>query len=398
VNCPVDLRTFNYREKDSFATAYEWAGSCGKLATAMREAGRQIDENTLVKWRARLDVPIVQEAYRARNDRPPISAPTELPSKVRELLKRTKRQWTIEGLCDHFAVCPRDVRAAVAALEEQAVLVKVTDAGIILSDELFPTREPEVIDWHKYAEVEIPVGVTADNHIGSKYERMDVIEAAFDYWESQGVRTVYQAGNIIDGEKRGINENDIYVHGFEDQTANLIQKWPSRPGMRTDFITGMCHEGWYIKQNKINVGRRIEQEARDRGRDDLHFLGHLEHDLHFKQEGGEARVRLFHAGGGSAYATSYKPQKIVESYQGGEKPNALIIGHFHKADTGYPREVYTVQPGCTEDQTPWMRQHNIAAHVGFTTLWIRQNTLGIITSWKVEWRPFYDRKFYQFNW
>ena len=261
-----------------------------------------------------------------------------------------------------------------------------------------PSYKPEIIDWRDYAEVEIPIGITGDNHIGSKYERMDVLETAFEYWASQGVRDVYQCGNIIDGERVGINEYDIYAHGFEEQCANLIEKWPKREGITTHYITGQCHEGWYIKRNQINVGRRIEQEARDNGRNDLHFLGHQEHDLHLKQEGGEAKIRLIHPGGGSSYATSYKPQKIIESYQGGEKPNAVLIAHYHKHDTGFPREVWTCQVGCTQDQTPFMRQHNIAAHVGFVTLWLRQNSLGLITSWKVEWRAFYDRKFYTFVW
>jgi hypothetical protein len=322
----------------------------------------------------------------------------DLASQLREYLRRCGKQQTVEQLADQFGVPPKDVRGALTTLEQEAALVKVDGDVVALDDTVHPTYKPERIDFRKYVETEMSFGVTGDNHIGSKYERLDVLETLFDRWESEGITTVYQCGNIIDGECKGINENDIYVHGFEGQIANLIEKWPKREGMTTYFITGNCHEGWYIKREHVNVGKRIEQSARDAGRDDLRFLGHLEHDLDFEQEGGKARVRLFHAGGGSAYATSYKPQKIVESYQGGEKPNALWIGHFHKYDTGYPREVWECQVGCTQDQTPWMRQHNIAAHLGGLTVRLQQNSLGIFTSYTVTWMPFYDRKFYAVHW
>ena len=385
------------RLAEDFWPAYEAAGNASELA-------RRFDLPTVTvrEWkRHHAAGHIFYKGHwvpQAEVSQPQKTADLDLTARLQSKLKSTRRLQTVESLADFFDVPPRAIREALAELKDKAVLVNLKGDEVSLGDEVQPTYTPEIIDFRKYREIEVPIGVTADNHIGSKYERMDVLETAFERWQAQGVQTVYQVGNIIDGERRGINENDVYVHGFEDQVVNLIQKWPSRPGITTYFITGQCHEGWYIKQNKINVGKRIDQEARDQGRTDLRFLGHLEHDLLLEQDAGNAKVRLFHAGGGSAYATSYKPQKIVESYQGGEKPQALLIGHYHKYDTGYPREVWEAQCACTQDQTPWMRQHNIAAHVGFLTIWIRQNELGLITGWKVEFSPFYDRKFYMHKW
>ena len=82
------------------------------------------------------------------------------------------------------------------------------------------------------------------------------------------------------------------------------------------------------------------------------------------------------------------------SYQGGEKPNILCIGHFHKFDHSYPREVTAIQVGCTVDQTPFMRKKEIAAHVGGVTLEFDQDDHGIIHNVKVSFHPFYDKGFY----
>ena len=75
-------------------------------------------------------------------------------------------------------------------------------------------------------------------------------------------------------------------------------------------------------------------------------LGHIERDIIFKQPMGETKVRIMHPGGGCAYALSYPGQKMVESFQGGEKPHMLILGHYHKFNVNYAREITTIMAGC----------------------------------------------------
>jgi len=105
---------------------------------------------------------------------------------------------------------------------------------------------------------------------------------------------------------------------------------------------------------------------------------------------------VVHPGGGSAYAISYTDQKRTESYQGGEKPQIEIVGHYHKFNQGYPREVHTIQCGCTCDQTLFMRKKRLQAHVGFVEVKIKQEKdTGIVKRVSVEWFPYFDRGFYE---
>jgi hypothetical protein len=135
--------------------------------------------------------------------------------------------------------------------------------------------------------------------------------------------------------------------------------------------------------------------AKEAGRNDLEYLGHLEADIVYKAPEGETTVRLVHPGGGTAYALSYSVQKIVESYVGGEKPQVLLCGHYHKAEYSYVRGVHCVQVGCTQDQTPFMRKKKLQAHLGGWICEIGVGKQGSVTWFKQQFFPFYDRAYHQ---
>ena len=152
-----------------------------------------------------------------------------------------------------------------------------------------------------------------------------------------------------------------------------------------------------MKREGIDFGRFLELEAKDRGRTDLHYLGYLEADVKMSVPGGGfSYLRNFHPGGGTAYAISYRPQKIVESLSGGEKPAVLISGHFHKlAGPMMIRNVWVILPGCTCDQTPFMRKKSIEAHVGFGILEMQQDVRGAVRRVRWEETSYYDRGYHE---
>ena len=74
---------------------------------------------------------------------------------------------------------------------------------------------------------------------------------------------------------------------------------------------------------------------------------------------------MLHPDGGSSYAISYKSQKIVESLEGGVKPEVLHIGHFHKAEYLFYRNIHVFQNGCLQSQSKFMKGKHLSAHRGF---------------------------------
>ncbi len=238
-------------------------------------------------------------------------------------------------------------------------------------------------------------GFTTDNHLCNRHSRLDVLNAAYDDFDRQGISIVYNAGNWIDGEARFNKTELLTAPGMDHQVDYVIDNWPVRAGIATHYIAGDDHEGWYQQREGVEVGRYLQMRAESAGRTDLKYLGYGEADICLSFGSGSSVMRLVHPGGGSAYAVSYTDQKRVESYQGGEKPQIELVGHYHKFNYGYPREVHTLQGGCTTDQSLFMRKRRLQAHVGYSIVRIKQDTVGSVCGFQVEWHPFFDRGYYE---
>ena len=303
----------------------------------------------------------------------------------------------VTELANKFNVSPKAVVKVLKTLQDGKVILEVQEDTVSLGKQIKPSEAPFVIDWRKHKETVTPIGLIADTHIGSKYERLDALNSFYDRCWAAKVKHIYLAGNMIEGDAR-FNTFSRYVSGVEDQVKNFVQKFPYRTGITTHFLTGDDHEGWYVQRENLNIGEYIELKAQQARRKDLVYIGHLERDVEFKQAGGSSILRVIHAGGGSAYATSYTSQKYVEMLQGGEKPAIVAIGHFHKFDWCYPREVHCIQVGSFKDQDDWMRKKRLQSVVGGCIAWVRQADNGIFTSVKVEFFPYFDKRYYTHQW
>ena len=236
------------------------------------------------------------------------------------------------------------------------------------------------------------IGAVSDSHLGSKHYRPDVLHYLYDRFADEGVEAVYHAGNWIEGESR-LNRHDIKIFGLDDQIDYMVQEYPQRKGITTYYISGDDHEGWYQQRERISIGQHLQDRARSVGRNDLVFLGYLEADVDWVTSEGKATLRVMHGGGGTPYALSYPAQKTVESFQSGEKPDMLILGHYHKMFHSYVRSVHVVQPGCTQDQSIFMRKKGIEAHVGGAMVYVRQHAKGFIMECAPRFMSFYDEAF-----
>ena len=303
---------------------------------------------------------------------------------------------TFEDTCDWLNIAPSALRKKIEALKANNYLVSI-DNDIIKIGHTGTSCDPVGLDMQKHGSHDIVIGGIADTHIGSRYERLDVLESIYDRFAAAGVTKVFHGGNWIDGEAN-FNKQDIYCHGLSRQVDNFISKYPKRDGIVNYILSGDDHEGWYVQREGIDIGSYMQHRAELAGRTDLIDAGYIERDFDLKQADGSATLRLIHAGGGSSYALSYTSQKYAESLTGGEKPQIVLVGHYHKFEYCYPREVHIVQLGTVCDQTPFMRKRKLQAMVGACIIRIKQADNGILLSFSVEWMPYYDKKFYQYKW
>jgi len=237
-------------------------------------------------------------------------------------------------------------------------------------------------------------GAAGDLHAASKYTRWDVREDLYHQFNNAEVQCNFDTGNWIDGEAI-FNKYDLEAHGLDLQCKMLAERHPKYK-FPTYAIWGDDHEGWYVQRDGIDAGRYAENIMKLAGHD-WHNLGFMEAHVVLKNynTGKKASLSVVHPGGGSAYALSYSIQKIVESYEGGEKPNVALYGHYHKLWAGLVRNVWVVQTGCQQDQTTFMRKKRLEAHVGGTLIRLRQDPdTGAILSMTPELIRYFNRDYY----
>lgn len=240
----------------------------------------------------------------------------------------------------------------------------------------------------------------ADQHLCSKYERLDCLNDYYDHVQRRGISIVLNGGNWIDGES-SFNKHDLLVHGCDQQLQYMAEHYPQREGVETWAIAGEDHEGWWSRREGVDIGRYAENVMRQAGRTDWHNMGFMECFIPVVHgdTGKSSQLCLMHPGGGSAYAISYAPQKIVEGFDGGAKPAVLLIGHYHKSSYQMTRNVHVTQLGCFQDQSLFMRQKKLAAHLGgwFFKLHVDPAT-GAVDEFTGTFRNYFVKDFYAGRW
>lgn len=236
-------------------------------------------------------------------------------------------------------------------------------------------------------------GAAGDLHAGSKYTRWDVRKDLYKRFINAGAQCNFDTGNWIDGEAP-FNKYDLEVHGLTRQLKHLAKYHPR--GLPTFAVWGDDHEGWYVQREGVDVGAYAEHIMREAGHAWTN-LGFMEAHIVLRNanSGKTQTLAVCHPGGGSAYALSYTVQKIVESYEGGEKPAVGLYGHYHKLMAANIRNVWAIQTGTQQDQTPFMRKKRLEAHVGGVLVELKQDPrTGAIISCKPEMIRYFNREYY----
>jgi hypothetical protein len=242
-------------------------------------------------------------------------------------------------------------------------------------------------DWVRH-------GLVADTHLCCKEQRLAELHTQYDLFVREGITTVFHAGNIIDGYIPRINGESVFETTIDGQAQYVVDNYPSRPGITTYFITGDDHESWFAPG--FNIGGYIGLLAKNQGREDLVYIGHVEADVEIKSGKASTLIKIQHPGGGSSYARSYTGQKQVEALEGGEKPAILIQGHYHVSNYMQERNVHVIGLPGFQDQTIFARKKRLRMEVGGAILEFKINPEdGAVTRCRVEFTRYFTRGYYK---
>lgn len=229
----------------------------------------------------------------------------------------------------------------------------------------------------------IKFGLIGDTQMGSKYAQITHLHTFYDICKSLGITDVYHTGDITDGIKmRPGHEYELYVNGADEMKDDVVKNYPKVEGITTHFITGN-HDASLYKHVGYDIGRTIANE-----RSDMEYLGR---DCAIVQLTPNCTMELRHPWDGTAYALSYKVQKMIEAMESDSKPNILAVGHYHKLEYLFYRNVHCFQTACFQSQTPFTRGKGISVQLGGWILGVEvDNKTGSIIRITQQFIPFYS--------
>ena len=185
----------------------------------------------------------------------------------------------------------------------------------------------------------------SDTHLGSKYDRLDILRYLYQQAEENGTNYVLHSGDLCEGVSgRPEQLYELKELSYTGQRDYVVENYP-QSNIPTYIISGN-HDLWWVKK----CGADIVQDICNR-RDDLHYLGSDCEDLTI----GKLKIRLRHGSGGNAYARSYRLQKYLDSIAVDERPHILQMGHIHQAFYMQQGKTHCFQTSCLQDLTPYER-------------------------------------------
>lgn len=232
----------------------------------------------------------------------------------------------------------------------------------------------------------IRFGICSDKHLGSKFAQISYQKRFYQECEKEGVDFMIDAGDTTDGNGRHYTGQifEMHIVGADELCDFTIKNYPKikdRHGKicKTYGIAGY-HDLDLWKYEGYDLLKRLSEK-----RGDYIYLGHASAVLEWRGR----KIQIVHPSGGTAYAISYRLQKMVESFAPETKPHILIVGHYHKAEfIPLLRNVFTFAAGCYQAQTPFAIRKSLNFMYGG---WIVE--FGVdrtsITHMKAEFLPFY---------
>lgn len=242
--------------------------------------------------------------------------------------------------------------------------------------------EPNVVDAHWDGSKVVSFGLMGDTQFGSKYAQITHLHEFYKLCAVNGITDIYHTGDITDGIKmRPGHEYELYAISADEMRDDVVENYPKIDGIATHFITGN-HDASLYKHVGYDIGQAIAND-----RPDMHYLGK---DCAIVNITPNCTLELRHPWDGTAYAISYKPQKMIEAMESDSKPNILAIGHYHKSEYIFYRNVHCFQTGCFQGQTPFTRGKGISVHLGGWIITITVDANGHVKTISPMFVPFYS--------
>ena len=269
----------------------------------------------------------------------------------------------LDNILNKYGITSQKLHYILRTQDQPDRLEKMLEKHGLTEAELKAVLKSCDLSESRYVKLDIPdkhikIGYFSDPHIGHEKFREDGFDLMTRTFKKEKPDLIICPGDHLEGMSgRPGHIYELTNIGFNEQIKHAAQLYDAL-GLPIFGIDGN-HDQWYAKKNNTGVVVGDELEAR---------LGNY---THLGQDEGDLEIapgmviKLYHGGDGTAYADSYKIQKLIESFTGGEKPNVVFSGHYHKSLFLARRNVFGFESGTMCGQSRYMRGKKIPAHEGF---------------------------------
>ena len=226
----------------------------------------------------------------------------------------------------------------------------------------------------------VRLGVVSDTHLGSQYQALAELEAVYDEFACRGVSAVMHAGDVFAGVGmyRGQETDELLpaVDTYSRQVDYAEAEYPARDEITTYMIAGNHDLDGAFSRSLSSPVRALASRRRD-----ITYLGDDRASVELTNG---ATVMIAHGRGPAGYAHSYRGQRFIESLGRRERPDLLILGHFHRAGFFVHDGVSCVLAACFQTQTPFLAANGIEPDVGGFVISLTA-TAGEMVGMSVDW-------------
>ena len=224
------------------------------------------------------------------------------------------------------------------------------------------------------------IGLISDTHLCSKQQQLTFLNDFYKRCADEGITRIYHAGDMIAGvDVYPGQANDLIRFTEDEQIDYAVEYYPYIEGIKTYVISGN-HDLVFIKRKGGDPLRLISAKRKD-----IEYLGQFSAWVKLQEN---CSLYMLHPDGGGAYAASYKLQKLIESFEGGRKPNIALMGHYHRRCYVSERNVHGFLGACFESQTDFLRRKMVQPVIGGTILDIYFSDNGSIHDLRVNFRQY----------
>lgn len=206
-------------------------------------------------------------------------------------------------------------------------------------------------------------GAIWDTHLWSKQCNYDGLNRYYDIIKERWIDTVFHSWDIVDGHSiYKWQEFELDKHSMDEQISNVVDNYPKRDGITTNYILWNHDEAW-LKIAWYDISKQI-----DLMRSDLKSLGWYNATVDFNG----LWIELHHWGGGNAYSLSYKPQKYLEWTDPFNQPDCYLLWHFHTAMYMFYRKIHAFMVGSFQWETLLSKRFKLGNTQGWWIIELRK--------------------------